>query len=69
MGDRSSHQRYSVRKGVLKNFAKFKGKPTVPSLFFSLFSCEFWEISKNTYFTEHLWVTPSGEIPLMKVEN
>ena len=22
-----------------------------------MFSCEFYEISKNTYFTEHLWVT------------
>ena len=21
-----------------------------------VFSCEFWEISKNTFFTEHLWV-------------
>ena len=25
-----------------------------------MFSCEFCEISKNTLFTEHLWVTPSG---------
>ena len=22
-----------------------------------VFSCEFWEISKNTFFTEHLWTT------------
>ena len=24
-----------------------------------MFSCDFWEISKNTFFTEHLWVTAS----------
>ena len=24
-----------------------------------LFSCEFCEISKNTFFTEHLWTTAS----------
>ena len=24
-----------------------------------MFSCEFCEISKNTFFTEHLWVTAS----------
>ena len=24
-----------------------------------MFSCEFWEISKNTFFTEHLWATAS----------
>ena len=26
-----------------------------------LFSCEFCEISKNTFFTEHLWATASEE--------
>ena len=25
-----------------------------------VFSCEFWEISKNTFFTEHLWATASN---------
>ena len=25
-----------------------------------LFSCEFCEISKNTFFTEHFWATASG---------
>ena len=34
---RSSHQRYSVRKGVLKNFAYFTGKQLCWSLF--LWSC------------------------------
>ena len=24
-----------------------------------MFSCEFGEISKNTFFTEHLWATAS----------
>ena len=24
-----------------------------------VFSCEFWEISKSTFFTEHLWTTAS----------
>ena len=24
-----------------------------------VFSCEFWQISKNTFFTEHLWTTVS----------
>ena len=25
-----------------------------------VFSCEFYEISKNTFFTEHLWTTASA---------
>ena len=25
-----------------------------------MFSCEFYEISKNIFFTEHLWVTASN---------
>ena len=38
-----------MSKGVLRNFMKF-----------TLFSCEFCEISKNTtFFTEHLWTTAS----------
>ena len=32
--DRSSHRRCSVRKGVLRNFAKFTGKHLCQSLFF-----------------------------------
>ena len=69
---RSSHQRCSIKKGVLRNFAKFTGKHLCQSLFFNkvaglrpatllkketlaqVFSCEFYEISKNTIFTEHL---------------
>ena len=25
-------------------------------------SCEFCEISKNTFYTEHLWTTPSASL-------
>ena len=72
--NRSSHRRCSVRKGVLRKFAKFTGKHLGQSLFFNkvqaeacnfikketlaqVFSCEFWETSKNTFFKEHLWTT------------
>ena len=33
-----------------------------------LFSCEFYEISKNTFFTEHLWATASDFFKSMMVE-
>ena len=71
---RSSHRRSSVRKGALRNFAKFIGKHLYQRLFFNkvancnfitkespaqVFSCEFCEISKNIFFTEHLWTTAS----------
>ena len=35
---RSSHQRCSIRKGVLRNFAKFTGKQLYQSLFFNKIS-------------------------------
>ena len=71
------HQRCSVKKGVLRNFARFTGKHLCQSLFFNkvagsacnfiknetralVFSCEFCEISKNTFFTEHVWATVSA---------
>ena len=68
---RSSHRRSSVRKGVLRDFAKFTGN-TCPRVSFliklhaqgwnfikkevlkQVFSCELCEISKSTFFTEHL---------------
>ena len=66
---RSSHQRCSIRKGLLRNFAKFTGTCAKVSFLIKLqekketlarvFSCEFCEISKNTFFTEHLWLTVS----------
>ena len=43
---RSNHRMCSGRKGVLRNFTKFTGKYQ-----------EFCKISKNTFFTEHLWAT------------
>ena len=63
---RSSHRRCSLRKDVLRNFAKFTGKHLFQRLFFKkeslaqVFSCEFCEISKNTFFTEHLQATASN---------
>ena len=53
------------KKGVLWNFAKFTGKHLCLSLFIKketlaqVFSCEFCEISKNTYSTEHIQTTAS----------
>ena len=58
----------SMKKGVLKNFTKFTGKHLCQSLFFNkveketlaqMFSCELCEISRNTFFTEHLRMTVS----------
>ena len=72
---RSSHRRCSVRKGVIRNFVKFTGKHLCQSLFFNKVeglrpallkkrlshrcSCEFCEITKKTFLTEHLWMTAS----------
>ena len=69
-------RRYSVRKSVLRNFAKFTGKHLYQSLFLNkvaglacnfiekeimaqVFSCESYENSKNTIFTEQFWATAS----------
>ena len=66
---RSSHQRYSMKNGVFRNFTKFTGKGLYQSHFLNkvaglqtlvqMLSCEFCEISKNTFFTERLWATAS----------
>ena len=60
--------------GVLRNFAKFTRKHLWQSLLFNkiagltketlaqVFSCEFYEISENTFFTEHLQVAVSVEM-------
>ena len=60
------------RRCVLKNFTKFTGRQLHQSLFLNkvatllkketverMFSFEFCEIVKNTYFTEHLRATAS----------
>ena len=59
---RSSYWRQSVGKKVLTNFTKFTEKPLCQSLFFLffVFSCEFCEISENTFFTEHLQSTATA---------
>ena len=52
------------KNGVLRNFTKFTGKHLSQNLckFFKketlaqMFSCQFCEISKNAFFTEHLRV-------------
>ena len=68
---RSSHMRCSARrKNVLRNFAEFTGKLLCQSLFLKktfikkqtlaqVFSFEFCEISKSTFFTEHFWTVAS----------
>ena len=70
-GDRSSHQRCFIKKTVLKNFAKFRGKHLWWRLFLiktptQVFSCEYWEIFKVTYFEEQLRTAASEEISGMK---
>ena len=32
-----------------------------------VFSCEFCEISKNTFFTEHLWTSASNKVANKKI--
>ena len=53
---RSSHQRCSVKKGVLRNFSKFTGKHRCQGLFFTKVA---GLRPENTFFTEHLWKTVS----------
>ena len=46
--------------GVLKNVAKFTGKPLYDSISLTqVFLFEICETFKNTFFTEHLWTTDS----------
>ena len=56
---RSSHQRCSLRKGVLRNFPKFTGKHLCQRLFSNKVAglAKFCEMSKNTFFTEHIRTT------------
>ena len=53
MKSRSSHPEVFCRKGVLKNFAKFRG-------------VEVCEIFKNIFLTEHLRTTVSASNSLRK---
>ena len=54
--DRSSHRRCSVKKGVLRNFAKFTGKHLCQSLFFNKVPVNFAKFLR-TPSTEHLQTT------------
>ena len=49
--NRSSHRRYSIKNGVLKNFCKIRGKISVQEPFFK-YSCE---ITPATLFKKGLW--------------
>ena len=57
---------------VLKNCAKFTGKHLYQSFFLKnetlaeVFFCEFCEIFKNTFFTEHLRATASVSLVIKK---
>ena len=55
---RSSQQRCSVRKGVLTELS-LRPSTLLKKTLTKVFSCEFCEIYKNTFFTEHLWATAS----------
>ena len=65
MKNRSSLPEVFCKKGVLRNFAKFTGKHLCQSLFCqSVFSCEFCEISKNTFSQRTPLVAASGKRPI-----
>ena len=52
---RSSHRRCSMKKALRPRACNFVEKETLAQVF----SCELCEISKNTFFTEHVWATAS----------
>ena len=54
-------QRCSNR--CFKKFCKTHRKTTLKETLVQVFSCEFYEISKNTFFTEHPWTTASALLP------
>ena len=65
--NKSSHRRCSIKQGVCNNFAIFTGKRPCWSEAVGLikaglqhvFSCEYCQIFKGTYFKEHLWTVVS----------
>ena len=56
---RSSHQRCSIKRAVLKNFEIFTGKQLCQSPFLIKLQAFRTSIFKNTYFEKHLWTTVS----------
>ena len=70
-GSRSSHRRCSIREGVVPG-SLFKWSYRLEACNFikkealaQLLSCEYCEISKNTFFTEHLWAAASGVLMIL----
>ena len=55
------YQRWYMKKSVRRNFTKFTENFIKKETLAHVFSCEFCEISKNTFFTENLQTTASGE--------
>ena len=58
---------YEKRKKVFLKISQISQENTCARVSFfiketlaQMFSCEFCEISKNTFFTEHLWMTAAG---------
>ena len=47
------------KKDILKNFTKFTVNKVKKETLAQVFSCEFCEIFKNAFFTEHLRATAS----------
>ena len=63
---RSSHPEVFCKKGVLRNFVNSQQNTCAESCNFikeetlaQMFSCEFFETSKNTFFTKHFRTTVS----------
>ena len=64
---RSSRLMVFLKKGAFRNFAKFTGKHQAYKFnknetLTQVFSCEFSEIFKNTFLTEHLWATAFSDL-------
>ena len=54
-----------MKKGILRNFAKFTGKDLCQSLVRwqkGTLAQVFCKTSKNTFFTEHIWATASAHV-------
>ena len=82
MKSRSGRPEVFCEKSVLRIFTQSTGKHLCQSLFFNkvaglnfikketlaqVFSCEFCEISKNTFFIEHLWWSESQSLTIKLV--
>ena len=56
-GNTSARVSFLIKLQAEAGVCNFINKETLAQVF----SCEFCEIHKNTFFTEHLWVTASEE--------